>query len=267
MHAGRVESDHGAGAGIEPVSPDPPTWERRTVLRQTWAQLAYFHWPYPPEVVQALLPDGIRVDTFDGQAWVGLIPFEMQRVRIGPTPAVPYFGDFIEINVRTYVVDRHGRRAVWFSSLDVPRAAIVGVARTAFALPYCWASARHHVDGDRHRYVSSRRWPRSPAGAGTDIAFRVGEQIAPGDVTEFEHFLSARWALLTTRRGQVLYGAVEHPRWPLHRVDDVEITDTLVTAAGLPAPAGEPHGMYSPGVPVRIGWLERAERARRQESP
>lgn len=244
---------------VEPVLVEPKPWRRRTVLRQTWAELASFHWPYDPAVVQQWLPDGVQVDTFDGRAWVGLIPFEMQRVRIGPSPAVPYLGDFIEINVRTYVIDGQGRRAVWFGSLDVPRSVIVGVARTAFALPYCWSACSHEVDGGRHRYTARRRWPRAAAGAGTDIAFTVGDEIPADEVTELEHFVSARWALLTTRMGRVLYGPVDHPSWPLHRVTDVEIDDSLIEAAGLPAPAGEPLGLYSPGVPVRIGWLERTE--------
>ena len=100
------------------------------------------------------------IDTFDGQAWIGLIPFEMRRVRLGPTPPVPYLGSFIEINVRTYVVDATGRRAVWFWSLDVPRSMIVGVARTAFALPYCWSPGARHSEHEpgRHRYTMRRRW-------------------------------------------------------------------------------------------------------------
>ena len=101
----------------------------------------------------------------------------------------------------------------------------------------------------------------------TDISFTVGDEVAPDLVTDFEHFISARWALTTTRRGRVLYGAVDHPRWPLHRVHDVAIDDTLITAAGYSAPVGEPYGLYSPGVPVRVGWLERVERSKRTEMP
>lgn len=253
-------SSHAPIDPAEPVLADPAPWDRRTVMRQTWAQLASFHWAYDPAVVQRWLPDGVYVDTFGGRAWVGLIPFEMQRIRLGPTPAVPHLGDFIEINVRTYVLDEFGRRAIWFGSLDIPRAVPVAVARAAFALPYCWSSCAHEVDGRRHRYTARRRWPRAAAGATTDIGFTVGGSIAPDDVTDLEHFLSARWALLTTRFGRVLSGPVHHPRWPLHRVTDVEIADELIEACGLPAPVGEPLGLYSPGVPVRIGWLERASK-------
>lgn len=239
---------------IEPVTADPPPLGRRPVLHQEWTDLAYFHWRYDPELVQALLPSGIRVDTFDGSAWVGLIPFVMRRVRIGPTPPVPWLGTFVEVNVRTYVVDERGRRAVWFWSLDVPRSAIVGVARTLFALPYCWSAATHRVVvPNRHRYEVTRRWP-APRGARSVIEYGVGDPIV-GD--ELDHFLSARWALLTTRRGRSLYGRVHHPAWPLHAVVEPTLADGLVEAAGLPAPTGEMHAMCSPGVAVTVGWLER----------
>ena len=102
-------------AQIEPVAADPPLWDRRPVLKQQWTELAYLHWRYEPSVVQRRLPAGVTVDTFDGSAWVGLIPFEMRNVQLGSTPPVPFFGNFLEINVRTYVTDSLGRRAVWFS--------------------------------------------------------------------------------------------------------------------------------------------------------
>ncbi|MFT5267295.1 MAG: hypothetical protein ACI88C_000719 [Acidimicrobiales bacterium] len=120
---------------LETIIADPPPRQWRPVLRQQWTELAYFHWPYAPDVVQRLLPDGVTVDTFDNNAWVGLIPFEMRKVQLRPTPSVPWLGGFIEVNVRTYVTDSLGRRAVWFFSLDVQRSVIVAVARSVFALP------------------------------------------------------------------------------------------------------------------------------------
>jgi uncharacterized protein len=240
---------------IEPVTATPPRFDRRAVLQQRWDELAYFHWPYDPAVVQELLPAGVHVDTYDGVAWVGVIPFEMRRVRLGPTPPIPYLSRFIEINVRTYVVDRLGRRAVWFFSLDVPRVAIVAVARTAFSLPYCWSKTSHEVDGSRHRYEMARRAPHGARPWAT-IEFDVGDRIPAHELEPIDHFLTARWSLLTTRRGRVLRGAVDHPPWPLHRVDNVEVTGTVVEAAGLPAPQGAPIARYSPGVAVRVAWFE-----------
>ena len=206
--------------------------------------------------MQRLLPDGLRVDTFDGAAWVGLIPFEMRDVQFGRTPPMHRLGTFIEVNVRTYVIDALGRRAVWFFSLDVPRSAVVAVARTVFGLPYCWAHAEHTVDNDRHHYRTQRRWPAGE-NACADMRFRVAARLPDSETDPLDNFLCARWAMVAERRQRLSYGRVDHPRWPLHRVTDVEIDQTLVEAAGLPTPEGVPHARYSPGVDVRIAWYER----------
>lgn len=240
---------------VEPVTAEPLSYDRRSVLRQQWSELAFFHWAYDPEVVQQQLPAGLTIDTFDGSAWIGLIPFEMRDVRLGRTPPVPWLGTFVEINVRTYVVDPSGRRAVWFFSLDVPRSAVVAVARTVFALPYCWARATHVHDGGNHRYEMRRRWPR-PSGASAAMSFAVGDAIPDDGVSDLDHFLTARWALLTQRRGRLLYGQVHHPRWPLHRVEDVHIDQSVIEAAGLPSPVGAPRALYSPSVDVEVARLE-----------
>jgi uncharacterized protein YqjF (DUF2071 family) len=46
---------------------------------------------------------------------------------------------------------------------------------------------------------------------------------------------------------------VEHPRWPLRRARVLHLDESLVQAAGLPAPAGAPLAHFSPGVEVKIG--------------
>jgi uncharacterized protein len=244
---------------LEQISPVAPPWDRHAVLRQRWSELAYFHWPYEPADVQRLLPPGVYVDTFDGAAWVGLIPFEMRDVQLGRAP-VWRLGTFLETNVRTYVIDALGRRGVWFFSLDVPRASVVAVARAGFGLPYRWAHADHTVDGDRHHYRTQRRRPTDgPTGGlvGADIRFRVADPLDDTDTGGLDDFLCARWALIAQRRRQLWYGRVDHPQWPLHRVDCVEIDQTLIDAAGLPSPDGAPHARYSPGVDVRIAWLDK----------
>jgi uncharacterized protein YqjF (DUF2071 family) len=39
----------------------------------------------------------------------------------------------------------------------------------------------------------------------------------------------------------------------LHSAELLHLDDTLVTAAGLPSPVGDPVVMWSPGVDVRVG--------------
>ncbi|MEM9033882.1 MAG: DUF2071 domain-containing protein [Actinomycetota bacterium] len=251
-------SASGAGPG-ETITAETPRPVQRPVMLQRWDSLTYVHWPVDPDQVAALLPPGVAVDTFDGAAWVGLVPFEMQRIRLPGTPAVPWVGTFPETNVRTYVVLPDGRRAVWFSTLDVPRAAAVAVARAAFGLPYRWAAASVTRDGDLWRYRSQRRWPHDRARLELDV--RVGEPIAAAEVSPLEHWLTARWGLATHHLGRWWHGAVDHPPWPLHRAELVELNDELVDAAGFRLERSilhEPLVHATPGVEVRIGWLQRA---------
>ncbi len=242
------------------------------VMTQQWRDLVFLHWSYEPEVVRAAIttglrghgmdPDSVELDTFDGKAWVGLIPFRMRNLRLRGLPPIPTTSNFPEINVRTYVRSR-GRPAVWFFSLDTPQLLPTAVARTAFKLPYCWARAEvtstaseRSVEGAVVTASVDRRWP---AGGSTRIAVRVGETVAPTDGDhELADWLTARWGLVSaSRRGNLWYGPVEHEPWPLRRAEVLHLDDTLVTAAGLPAPSGQPHALYSTGVSTTIRSLER----------
>lgn len=224
--------------------PHPVRW---AVMRQQWLDLAYVHWRYEPSVVQALLPPELEVDTFDGAAWVGLIPFSMRRIGLPRGPAVPYLGNFSEVNVRTYV-RRRGARGVWFFSLDVDRLIPAAVARITYNLPYCWGSTRHERRGETLLTVVRRRWPERVSGSSLEV--RMGGPVAADDL---DVFLTARWGLFSKRRRGVRYAPVDHEPWPLRAGELVQGDLTLVQAAGLPAPVGEPHVRCSHGVSVRIG--------------
>ncbi|MFN8706453.1 MAG: YqjF family protein, partial [Planctomyces sp.] len=103
---------------------------------QEWRRLLFLHWRVPVEDVQRLLPRGLEVDEFDGSAWLGVVPFSMERIRPWWSPAVPGISWFLETNVRTYVVDRQGVRGVWFFSLDADQWLAVKIARRFWYLPY-----------------------------------------------------------------------------------------------------------------------------------
>ncbi|HKK19376.1 MAG TPA: DUF2071 domain-containing protein, partial [Opitutales bacterium] len=111
--------------------PDGPV-----VMYQRWSELLFLHWAVPTEVVQAGLPKGLNVDSFEGKAWIGVVPFEMSGVRPRGLPAVPWLSNFPELNLRTYVYDEQGRPGVWFYSLDTPNAVANWTARTFFHLNY-----------------------------------------------------------------------------------------------------------------------------------
>ncbi|PJM91812.1 YqjF family protein [Streptomyces sp. CB01373] len=235
----------------EPISADPPETAHRTLLTQSWLDLAFVHWAADPDDVAPLLPSGTRPDVLDGATYVGLVAFRMHRVGWFGLPGIPYLGSFPETNVRLYSVDAHGRRGVVFRSLDAARLIPVAVARAAFRLPYVWSKMDVRQDDGTVTYTSRRRWP-GPVGAHSRLALRVGELIE--EPSSLEHFLTARWGMHNGFFGRSTYLPNTHPRWPLYRAELLQCDENLVAAAGLPAPVTAPVSvLYSPGVPVRFG--------------
>lgn len=217
-------------------------------MYQNWMRVTFLHWRYDPAEVQRLLPPQLTVDTFDGSAWVGLVPFEILKLRFAGTPAIPWLGFFCETNVRTYVTDADGRSGVWFFSLDAARLPAVIGARLSFGLPYHWARMSLQENAGVIRYRSARF-----RGAGSvDVSVRPGALAVAG---ELEEFLTARYGLYTVRGGRLGYGGVEHAPWPLYRARLLKLRQDLIEAAGLTAACGEPLVHFSPGVETRVGAL------------
>ena len=212
-------------------------------MHHRWDDVTFLHWPCPPAVMQRLLPPGVEVDTFDGVAWVSLVPFVMTVRTVG----LPGTWTFPETNVRTYTRTPSGVPAIWFLSLDASRLGPV-LAGRAYGLPYMWSRMATSRIGPVHSYRSHRRRPHDPGSV--EAVVEVGERFE-GD--ELDHFLVDRWALVTERRGRVGVTLATHDPWPLQRARVLSLSHDIVPASGLPARVH-----FSPGVAVRVGrWQTR----------
>jgi hypothetical protein len=220
-----------------------------------WNRITFLHWRYPREVVQPFLPPGLTAETCDGSAWIGLTPFFMEGVRPPGLPGLPWLSRFGEVNVRTYVRDTRGRRGIWFLSLDAARLPAVLAARAGYRLPYFWSEVSVRVTGNRMRYHFRRR--HHPRNARCDAEVELGKPLAEAERDELADFLTARYRLFTVVAGRLAAAEAEHPPWPLHHATVLGLDQGLLTAAGLPTPAGQPLAHASPGVPVRIGMWHR----------
>ena len=242
---------------------------------QRWRSLAFLHWEVPAAAVAALLPEGLAVDTFEGRAYVGVVPFTMRDVSPWWSPSVPGVSNFHELNVRTYV-SAGGRPGVWFFSLDAASSIAVLAARTGWHLPYHRASMELESPrtsppthpgtptpparpADEVRYRSRRLWP-GPTPAELELSYRIGESIGDAAPGSFEHFLAERYVLFARTGAGLVWGQVHHHPYPLFRAEVIEVRESVVAAAGLPATSGPPaHVLYSPGVDVDVFPLQPVE--------
>ncbi len=247
-------------SGVEPVSASAPELTGPIMMNQSWCDLTFLHWAVTPETVAHWMPPGVRPDTLDGVTYVGLIPFRMVDAGIGRGPGVPWFGSFLETNVRLYSVDETGRRGIVFLSLDADRSAVVLGARAAFGLPYRWARMRYRASADVHSYDAQLRRPGKRIES--HIVVRAG---ARRQSTELDNFLSSRWGLHVRWWGKTLYVPNHHEAWPVHDAEVLTMDDALMASVGLPllAARAPDHVAFSPGVRTEFGFPGNAATPRR----
>ncbi|MCU1551108.1 MAG: hypothetical protein JWR36_1668 [Glaciihabitans sp.] len=235
---------------VEPITVYAPPLPGRSSASQRWSELAFLHWRVDPNDVAPLLPPGIRPDEFDGSSWVGLIAFALDRATLLGSPPIPYFGTFVEVNVRLYGVDAEGRRGVVFASLEASRLAAVLAARGLFSLPYYWSKTTMERPAGNLRYSSRRH---GQASARSTIEIEIGAQIAVPD--PLSDFLTSRWGLFVKRGHRTVRLRNWHEPWLLHDAELVGLDDSLIAAAGLAQVTSNPPDsvLYSPGVTTRFG--------------
>jgi hypothetical protein len=218
-------------------------------MTQRWNDLLFAHWPVPPAEMAAKLPEGLQVDTFQGSAWLGVVPFWMDRVKVRGVPLVAGLRSFPDLNLRTYVRDpATGARGMYFFSLDASSLMAVAAARLFFHLPYYWASMSLEQRTEREFSFSSRRLL-----SGRPVLFRARyrglgptTRLAENRAGTLEHFLTERSCLFTCNRaGQPVRANLHHVPWPLEEAEaDIERND-LAESIGIQLPNEAPVLHYS----------------------
>jgi uncharacterized protein len=209
------------------------------VMAQIWHDLLFAHWPVPQAILRPRIPAQLAVDTFDGQGWLGVVPFRMSGVRLRGTSRVPWLSAFPELNVRTYVV-ADGKPGVWFFSLDAGNALAVAIARAWFHLPYFRARMSCQESHGGIEYASERTHRGAPSGAWHGHYGPVGE-VFSAQCGSLEHFLTERYCLYAAgSEGGVSRGEIHHAPWPLQAAKAELRKNTMAEAAGFSLPAEPP---------------------------
>ncbi len=222
------------------------------VMYQNWGKLLFMHWRIDEKLLRRLIPDALEIDTFDGSAWIGVIPFTMWGIRASFLPPIPGTSAFHELNVRTYV-SFDGEAGVWFFSLDAANSLAVWAARKFYGLPYFNAQMTLEQDGNRIQY-SSTRADRRGAAAHLRTTWTVGDPLPASSPSSLEFFLTERYCLYTERGDKILRARIHHQPWRLQKAELTSLNSTMIESHGLPGPQGEPVLHYSEEQNVSI-WL------------
>jgi len=228
----------------------------RPSIRMEWASLLFMHWRVDARLLRPLVPEALDIDTYDGSAWIGIIPFTMPSIGPARLPRALAKRRMHESNVRTYVTAGE-ERGVWFFSLDASNRLMVEGARGWYNLPYFNAGRHLHRHADTVYYAmhrtdrranpalfAGRYWPTSPV-----------FQSQPGTL---ESWLTERYYLYAMGRGGDVYqGRIHHDPWPLQRAEaDIQI-NSVAASHGIVLPPTEPLLHYSHVVQVKAWPIKR----------
>ena len=226
-------------------SREPPHEVSTPMLAEDWRTFTAIHWSFPAEAIRPHVDPRLELDLFEGEAWVSMTPFVVERFRIPPLPPVPKYSEYPETNLRTYVRGPDGRDGLWFFSLDVPRWSVVAGANLVYGVPFVHADMSVDRDGVPIRYRSDR---------GDGVA-RVEVDVRPGtgrEQDERDVFLMGRWIAYSDLYGKLAATKVEHPPWSLRDAVIEHLEETVTEVAGLPTPPTPAVVHYSDGVEAKL---------------
>lgn len=203
---------------------------------QTWVDLAFLHWRVDVDELRRAVGRSVELDTFEGDAWLGITPFLLSDFRLRGVPPVPKLSTFPELNVRTYVT-RDGKPGIWFFSLDAASTLAVEGAKRLYKLPYHRAQMSSARVGDRVQYESAR------AGAAFSGSYRGAGDLFHAEAGTLEHFLTERYCLYTEDGGHVYRAEIHHLPWDLQRG---EAAVDLNTMSPVALPDDEPQVLFAP---------------------
>lgn len=230
------------------------------LMNQTWGKLLFMHWRIDERELRPLIPQQLEIDTFDGTAWIGVIPFTMWNIRALPPfmPAVPGFSSAHELNVRTYV-HYNGVPGVWFFSLDCNSPAAVMAARTFYHLPYYNAGIDLEQTGHTIDYALKRTDKPAAYFRGS---WTIGETVPFSHPESLEFFLTERYCLYSQSSGNLYRARIFHQPWPLQQATLNAYDSTMIEALRVKAFEGEPVLQYAEEINVDIWGIKRLSEAR-----
>jgi hypothetical protein len=247
----------------------PPLPPGRWRVAQRWNDLLFAHWPLPASAIAPFIPAGLEVDTFQGSAWLGVMPFWMDRVQLRGLPPIPGARGFPDLSLRTYVrEERSGTPGVCCLSLEASNLLAVAAGRALYRLPYHWAEMRLKQQTEREfSFFSRRHFSSRP------VLFKARyrglgptHKLAESRAGSLEYFLMERYCLFSSNRaGELIRAHLHHASWPLEEAEaEIERND-LAAALGIQLPNQKPVLHYSrqlavyvwPAEPVRLARVTR----------
>ena len=192
-------------------------------LTAEWKYLIMANYVVDPEILYEYIPKGTQLDLWKGRAFVSVVGFQFQNTKVMGMK-FPFHTNFEELNLRFYVkreVNGEWRRGVVFVKEVVPKIVIAKAAQWFYDENYIALPMKNTKREDGGRLHVEYSWKF--AGAWNElkvIAYSDPMKMMEGTEEEFiaEHY----WGYSKQKDGTTIEYQVEHPRWKIYQVKDLE---------------------------------------------
>ena len=212
--------------------------DNKWVVSQKWSDVLFLTYAVPFEVIRELVPKELEIDTFDGEAFVSIVPFFMSDVRFKVGPVLP-FSKLWELNLRTYVKFKN-RKGIYFLTLDANHFLGSLIANLFFHLPYRYRNISGMVNNQDYSFSSKES---------LNLDAKIGKLVRPSD---FDEWAVERYSLYTKYKSRIYRGDVSHKKWELYEIEELDLRDNFSSEFNLSSKKKILHQRYSKKLDVKF---------------
>lgn len=193
---------------------------KKWIMSQQLQDVLFLHWEVPAHWLISRLPAELKLDLYEGKAWISVVLLKAVGTHIRGMPVMPGMQTFLQVNVRTYV--RYGkRRGVYFFSMDSNSRVAVQATSLGGFLPYRHSHIKMKNYNRRIVFESSRS---GKVNTSEQIKLVYKPRNAIIESTALERWLTERYSLWTKPKERLYRLDISHPPWQLQYVEgDIHI--------------------------------------------
>lgn len=194
-----------------------PLPDKKWLMTQTWENLLFCHWPVEYDVIRQHVPAELELDTYEGRCWIGIIPFQVNKMRLRKMPPVPYLRTYLELNVRTYVSYK-GVPGVYFFTLDADKSLAVLGGKVGALLPYREAKIKMTKKRGFVHFESDACGPDWMKGK-LKLHYQPVSRAYSPSADSLEYWLFERYCFFTIGKKNIYRGDIHHTRWKIEQAN------------------------------------------------
>lgn len=208
---------------------------------QEWNNAIFLHWKVDEKELIKFVPDTLQIDLFEGNPWISLVAFSMEKIRPKYLPSFKPISNFGEINIRTYIKSNH-KTGVYFLSIEGGNKTSCKIAKGISELPYRYSK----MNRTSHAFTSKNL----PFDDSFRIEYKIGDEL--NTKTNLDSWLTERYALFQDSGDVINEFEIHHMEWPIEELEIKELRVDYSRFSKLISKSPD-KGHYSKGVQV-IAW-------------